>query len=80
MMRNPREWTCPDCGSTQISDYYCESCAHLERDGRVSVEITLALGCKVVVEDFVGTVDEALAMVHRHYPDARGAVIRIAER
>ncbi len=80
MMRDPREWICPDCGSLQTADYYCEACAQLERDGRVSVEVTLALGCKIVVEDFSGTVDEARAMVDRHYPDATGAVIRIAER
>ena len=80
MMRDPREWICPDCGSLEYGEYYCESCAQLERDGRVIVEVTLALGGKIIVEDFAGTVDEARAMVNRHYPDATGAVIRISER
>jgi hypothetical protein len=79
MMRDPRSWTCPDCGSVEYGDYYCESCAQLERDGRVSVEVTLPHQT-IIVEDFAGTVDEARAMVGRHYPNAVGAVVRIAER
>lgn len=79
MMRDPRAWICPDCGSVEYGDYYCESCAQLERDGRVSVEVTLPHQT-IIVEDFAGTVDEARAMVGRHYPNAIGAVVRIAER
>jgi hypothetical protein len=79
MICDPRAWICPDCGSIEYGDYYCESCAQLERDGRVSVEVTLPHQI-VIVEDFAGTADEARAMVERHYSDATGAVIRIGER
>jgi hypothetical protein len=79
MMRDPRAWICPDCGSIEHGEYYCESCAQLERDGPVSIEVTLPHQI-IVFENYAGTVDQARSMVERHYPDATGAVIRIGEK
>lgn len=65
-------WTCTDCGTlNEASDSTC-GCRH-----RVNVEVTMADGRVVVVEDFDGDIDDARDMVDRHYPNAAGAVIRI---
>jgi len=66
--KNESAWTCPDCGSKQCGEYYCEVCVT-----RTVVLVTCP-GKRIQV-DFDGTEAEAAAMVERHYPDAVAATL-----
>ena len=71
-------WFCPDCGAlNEAGDAACD-CHHPDREGQVSIEVTIALGCTIVLEDFEGNMTDARRLLDRHYPGRRTAIIRIA--